>query len=427
MRTSLFSIRQPLEQLKFNGAVYLQTGGQEGRQLTIGYADLEQTRPITESTLFYIASLTKMYTAAMILQLIDRGTIRLEDPLTGWFEARAPYDRVTIEHLLTHSSGIPEYFNPELGNVEAILKGDWEPYFTPGEGWLYTNTNYVLLARILGRTSRLSYEACLRNNIAGPLGLRHTTTRPDPEQIAVGKLYDYRERQFTPVTKDPLFKQIDRLYGHYDGDGGIYATAAEVARFMQGFLRGELVSHELVSRAITASPLSRGHGYGYGFIIQEEAFGHSGGWPGYSAHALCSWSGDDLTVLLTNEEVSPAYELQLLDLLSHSAAVPQEEFERRAAGLPPKHPEVLSVAGAAEEWNDLEGTYRLADEHQTSFTIQIDIESISPTVSFPDQLAAGLLKVEPHVYWIRNTMSYIDVARMIFVDEGIEVPFRKMP
>lgn len=141
---------------------------------------------------------------------------------------------------------------------------------------------------------------------------------------------------------------------------------------------------------------------------------------------MCSWSGDDLTVLLTNEEVDPAYELQLLDLLTHSAAVPQEEFERQACvGFPPKHPEVLPVAGTAAEWNDLEGTYRLADEHQTSFTIQSDAESTGPTVSFPDQLAAGLLKVEPHVYWIRNTMSYIDVARMIFVDEGIEVPFRK--
>lgn len=401
------TIYSTLKKIQFNGAIYLETSNNDSISLTLGYKDLDNSTSITENTLFDIASLSKMYTAVMILQLIEKRDINLEDTLTKWFNTTT-FKNVTIENLLTHTSGIPEYMgNSSIEDIEEILHVK-EPYFPAGCGWLYTNTNYVLLAKIIEHISKLSYEDCLHEMIVAPLHLQHTTSKPKAEQIAVGKIFDYVNRKYIVVAEDPFFKDVDKQCNFY-GDGGIYSTAKDIAQFLKGFIQGKLVSPELVKRALTPSPLN--NNYGYGFIIQDDSFGHSGGWTGYSSHCLCSLTNEKMTILLTNEEINPMYEQQILSFLNH----PQDSEEPIA----PKHPNVMLI----NTTDSIEGIYQLDDEYQTRFTIERGIDHF--IVSFDDQHATHLFKVAPNLYWIRNTMSFINIQDMIFIDEGIEIPLSK--
>lgn len=401
------TIYSTLEKNQFNGALYLETSNKDSISLTLGYKDLDNSISITENTLFDIASLSKMYTAVMVLQLIEKKAISLEDTLTKWFHTDT-FKNVTIEHLLTHTSGIPEYLgNASIKDIEEILHVK-EPYFPAGSGWFYSNSNYVLLAKIIEHTSKLSYEDYLQKMIAGPLHLQHTTSKPEAKQIAVGRLFDYINKKYITLTEDPVFKDMDKLRSFY-GDGGIYSTANDVARFIKGFFQGKLVSVEFVKRAITPSPLN--NNYGYGFVIQDDSFGHSGGWPGYSSHCFCSLTSKKMTILLTNEEVSPVYEQQILAFLNNP-----EDMKQLIA---PKHPSITLINNT----DNIEGTYELADEYQTRFTIKRGIDYF--IISFDDQHDTHLFKIEPNLYWIRNTMSYINIRDRIFIEEGIEIPFNK--
>ncbi len=402
------TIYSALEKAQFNGAIYVESPNAGSISLTLGYKDLNHSSTITENTLFDIASLSKMYTAVMALQLLEQKAIRLEDTLSNWFDMTNACKQVTIEHLLTHTSGIPEYIgNTSCEDIAEFLR-DKQPYFPAGCGWSYSNTNYVLLAKMIEHTSQLSYEDYLQKMIAAPLQLQHTTSQPAAEHVAVGRLFDYTKRNYIALADDPIFKGIDTQHGFY-GDGGIYSTAKDIARFVKGFLHGKLVSPEWVRRAVT--PTASRPNYGYGFVLQDGAFGHSGGWPGYSAHCLCSLDGDQITVLLTNEEVSPIYEQQLLAFLND----PHDSEEP----LPPKHPGIL-LPDASDR---IEGTYQLADEVHTRFTIKRDDDHF--IVSFQDQHDTHLFKIEPNVYWIRNTMSCINMRERIFMDEGAEIPFHQ--
>jgi len=120
----------------------------------------------------------------------------------------------------------------------------------------------------------------------------------------------------------------------------------------------------------------------------------------------------EVTVLLTNEEVSPFYEQQILEFLNQAS----ESKEPDA----PKHPSIMKFNSA----DNIVGTYQLADEYGTSFIIKEGINSY--VISFDDQHDTHLFKVEPNLYWIRNTMSYIHISEGIFIDEGVEIPFHKL-
>ncbi|AIG26148.1 class A beta-lactamase-related serine hydrolase [Brevibacillus laterosporus] len=398
------TIYPTLQKLQFNGSLYIETRNNESLSLTLGYKDLDNYISITEHTLFDIASLSKMYTAVMILQLIETKAINLEDKLTKWFNT-ITYKNVTIEQLLTHTSGIPEYIgNPSVTVIEEILHTK-EPYFPAGCGSFYSNTNYVLLAKIIEDVSKLSYEDCLHKMIVAPLHLTHTTTKPSAEQIAVGRLFDYTNREYIAVTDDPILHKHEGFYG----DGGIYSTAKEIAQFLKGFIQGKLVSPELVKSALTPSSLS--NNYGYGFVIQDDSFGHSGGEIGYSAHCLYSLPNEKLIILLTNEEISPMYEQQILSFLTFP--------QNKEKPIAPKHPTIMGI----NTTDGIEGTYQLTDDYQTCFTVSRIVDHL--IITFDDQPATHLFKIEPNLYWIRNTMSFINFHDMVFIDEGIEVPLNK--
>ncbi|API91509.1 MULTISPECIES: serine hydrolase [unclassified Virgibacillus] len=393
-----------LKTISFNGAVYYKKNGQI-KQYYHGYQDISKQYLITKNTQFNLASLSKMYTAVMIFQLIEKGQLRLNDKITNWFNV-PHFTNVTVAQLLTHTSGIPEYIAENSTISVETFAEIALPQHKPNEHWSYSNTNYVLLAKIIEEVSGLSYETYLQQYIARPLNLTNTTTQPKKQYKAQGHTYDYEEQRYKKENNDSYLNKNEKYNNEY-GDGGIYATVSEVAKFLKAFLQGQYNSKEIVLSMITPTKLAEY--YSYGFIIQDDWVGHTGGWFGCSAQAFINTSTKDIVVLATNQEVFPQYEQEIMNYLMGL------QYSVEA----PKHIEISPLSNK----DDITGQYELADELGTRFAIIKDRQFM---IAFEHQLCVQLFKIDESYYWVRNTMSYVDVKNQLFIDEGVEVPYQKV-
>ncbi|MFD1412492.1 serine hydrolase domain-containing protein [Oceanobacillus jeddahense] len=393
-----------LKKIEFNGAIYHEKNGQINQHYH-GYQELEKKHFINEYTQFNLASLSKMVTAVMTFQLIEKGKLRLEEKITSWFNT-LHFTEVTVANLLTHTSGIPEYITEDVSiSVERLIE-EALPEFAPNKYWSYSNTNFVLLAKIIEKVSGLSYETYLQQYIAAPLSLIHMTTQPAKQFEAQGQTYDYEEQQYKKPVDDPYVRKIATSNDAY-GDGGIYATVVEVATFLKAFWQGEYISKESVQFMITSTDAAEN--YSYGFIVQNEWIGHTGGWIGCSAQAFLNIFTEEVIVLATNQEVFPQYEQEIIDYF----------IGIQYAVEAPKYIMPLPLTNKDE----ITGRYELTDGFGARFTIEKDKQFM---ILFEQQLSVPLFKIDESFYWVRNTMSYVDAANQLFIDEGVEVPYKKI-
>ena len=153
----------------FNGTWLYAEHGEIVSKGALGWRDPESTLPITEDTIFQLASVSKQFTATAVMLLVREGKLQLEDRITQFFPELTAYDGVTIRHLLTHTGGVPDYFDDadwfiNIWKEEKRVPGNDEilrflcetkakAYFAPGEGLRYSNTGYNLLALLVERVS----------------------------------------------------------------------------------------------------------------------------------------------------------------------------------------------------------------------------------------------------------------------------------
>ncbi|HXZ82080.1 MAG TPA: serine hydrolase [Terriglobales bacterium] len=209
-----------------------------------GFRSLEPTRePMTADTIFDVASLTKcMVTATASMQLLEKGQIRLNDPVTRYipeFGMNGKQD-ITVRQLLTHFSGLAE---------DLDLKQHWEgydtavrmameetPVYPPGSRFLYSDINYIVLGEIVRRVSGFSLDAYATTNIFKPLGLEHTDFTPPAawRPIIAATEYDERGVMLRGVVHDPTARRMGGVAGH----AGLFSTADDVARYAQALLDG---------------------------------------------------------------------------------------------------------------------------------------------------------------------------------------------
>ena len=166
--------RELKEKDSFNGVWLYAENGEIVSKGVLGFRDPEDTLPIAEDTIFQLASVTKQFTAAAVMLVRREGLLELDDEITKYFP-EISYPGVTIRHLLTHTSGIPDYFDDAdwfikiwkeekrvPGNDEILrflCETEAKPYFAPGEGMHYSNTGYNLLALLVERLSGVPYVA----------------------------------------------------------------------------------------------------------------------------------------------------------------------------------------------------------------------------------------------------------------------------
>ena len=306
------------KQGRFSGAVLIAKDGKVLLRKAYGMANYELNVPNTPETVFRIGSITKLFTAFSVLQLEEKGLLRVNDPVAKYIpELPETWNAITIHQLLCHTSGIPDFvsgkaysdFN-ESRHVENALKefADKPLLSKPGETMRYSNSGYILLGLIVEKVSGKSYEEYLNENILKPAGMTHTAF-DHASAVVPGRATGYRWDGETIVNAaygDPAFPA---------SAGALRSTVDDMYRFDQALKAGKLFSKAITSKAWTAyshwaapPPFDLQADYGYGWMMGEE-FGHRyvghGGWVNGFVSQFNRYPDDDaVLIVLWNFETS---------------------------------------------------------------------------------------------------------------------------
>jgi CubicO group peptidase (beta-lactamase class C family) len=229
---------------------------------TSGFADIAAKKPMTPDTLFWIASMTKPITAVAVLMLQDEGKLNVADPVTKYIpefaNLKTPSGKpanLTITQILTHTSGLGEASGPEAQNAKTLadLVPIWlsaPMQYEPGEKWKYTQSGINAAARIVEVISGLTFDTFLQKRLFDPLGMKSTTFYPTDEQrsrLVTAYAKNKETGLLEPVPPRPEFGPKDRPP---QGNGGLYSTAPDYARFCQMLLNnGTLGGHRYLTPA----------------------------------------------------------------------------------------------------------------------------------------------------------------------------------
>ena len=234
-----------------------------------GLADVEHGVAVSPETSFRLASVTKQFTAAAILTLVQAGKLKLDDKLADVLPATPRYMRdVTVRQLLSHTSGLPDY-EPLLGSRDGprILDRDVFPllrlakslYFAPGTSWRYSNSGYAMLALIVQRVSGESFPAYLRRHVFDLAGMPTAVAHVEGQDTVAHRAYGYS-------VDGTSWKLTDQSRtSTVLGDGGIYASAVELAHWSASLDHNAVLTAESFHEATTPVRLSSGASTSYGF------------------------------------------------------------------------------------------------------------------------------------------------------------------
>ncbi|MBR4439615.1 MAG: beta-lactamase family protein [Clostridia bacterium] len=298
----------------FNGAWLYAENGVIVSKGALGWRDPESTLPINEDTIFQLASVTKQFTASAVMLAVRMGLFGLDDRIVKYFPELTAYPEVTVRHLLTHTAGVPDYFDDEdwfikiweeekrvPGNDEIIrflLETKAKPYFAPGEGLQYSNTGYNLLALLVERRSGVPYEEFLQKNIFEPAGMTSTRSchiRRDGIPFDNFARATVRENGKCVADADSEEDGDVVAFDGVNGDDYVYTNIFDMLAWDRALREGKVLTLDEQRLMYTPAKLNNGEdavydedeglGYGFGWAVEHnEKYGlivsHSGGMPG---------------------------------------------------------------------------------------------------------------------------------------------------
>lgn len=336
-------------------SVAVARGGRTVLAKGYGFADLERRVPATAETVYQIGSVSKQFTAAAVMRLVEQDRVRLDDPLTKYLpDYPTRGHRVLVRHLLHQTSGIKEFFTVkgfdemESGPPERYSRQNLidlfkrEPFvYSPGERWAYSNSNYTLLGVIIEKASGLSYENYLQETFFRPLGMKATHScgaRPAGGLFARGYLPG--KGAFAPAPPVNMNTAV--------GDGGLCSSVLDLVAWTQALTTGRAVSKSSYARMVTPERVGRGYVPDYGFGLSlvpldgRRRVGHNGDITGFMS-ALAHYPDDDLTIaVLTNRA-------------RHWPEVIERSIARAALGM--REPAVRDLPLDTESRRAYAGTY----------------------------------------------------------------------
>ena len=270
-----------------------------------GYANVEHMVPVTEETIFQSGSLGKMFTATGVMLLVEEGKISLADPLTKYFpDAPVSWRNITVRHLLTHTSGIPDYttddfdYRKDYTEDQLATMAYAQPLeFPAGSRWNYSNTGYALLGFIIHKASGQFYGDFLRDRVFTPLGM--TTTRVISEaDIVPNRAAGYHLVGGQLKNQDWVAPQLNTT-----ADGSLYFTLRDLLVWNSAVKRRAILTPESWNQILTPVRLNSGNTYPYGFGWSIDTRGgkalqsHGGSWQGFKTQ-LSRFVDDDLSIVV---------------------------------------------------------------------------------------------------------------------------------
>jgi len=312
---------------------------------------------------FLAYSITKTFTAALILKLCEEGRLGLEDRLVRWFPRVAHADRISLRQLLNHTGGVPDYgglpayhegvrsspstpWSFERFAAETFEKGLW---FEPGQEWAYSNPGYMLLKRVAEVVTGASYRGLISERIVAPLGLRRTFVAESVDDLAA-----LAPGTSCALSSDGSPRDV-RAYYHpgWVSHGVVASTPSELVRFLDGLFRGELLSQPSLLRmtelvvvppdpaeaSSEQDPHSRRGRPSYGLGLMGDpaspwglVAGHNGGGPCYSASAFHAFDlgGASVCAMGAIEDGFSAEDV-VFDVLDHLTALRHARAAQQAS------------------------------------------------------------------------------------------------
>ncbi len=313
------SLIQPLYEKQlirtgFSGGIILAKNGEIVFEDYRGVINMKTQEPITASSTFHIASVSKTFTAMTILRLMEQGKIQLNDPLSNYLKG-FPYEGITIKNLLSHRSGLPKYDHFMAGTRSYVTRkknkrGKWIKYTVyikdpvritgfstnydvlrylneirppveslPDRRYSYCNTNYALLALVIEKITGITYPQYMKDSVFTPLGMKDSYVFSIMDTANYIPSYNYNKRPF------PLEK-LDCIYG----DKNIYSNVRDLLVWDNALYQGQFISTQLL--ALSYEPLSnetrgyKNYGLGWHLFIKPPdpaIVYHNGWWHGNNA------------------------------------------------------------------------------------------------------------------------------------------------
>jgi CubicO group peptidase (beta-lactamase class C family) len=298
----------------FTGAALIAHEGEILLSKAWGLADRAKNVPNTPQTIFRIGELSMQFTAAAVLLLEQEGKLGMQDSICTYLDdCPTAWQPITIHHLLSHTSGIPDYLDMTGGykitqtgatpQQIVTLFREQPLRFQPGAQRVYSRSGFVLAGLIIERVTQQAYGDFMQQHIFAPLGMTQSGYGDPPAGLAPG--------YSTASSQDPAAFAISALYAA----GGCYSTAEDLYRWNEGLYNGQLLNQAQLQKMLTPHATfgdSANLGSGYGIVrfefAQRQAAGNGGGPEGYSS-SLRRYLDDHITTLLIGNQTMEIFAL----------------------------------------------------------------------------------------------------------------------
>lgn len=292
---------------KFNGTLMIAKKSKKSYEKSYGYSNTINNERISSKSIFPIASLTKPFTALLVLKLIEENKIAIDDTIGIFFKNYPMGNKITIKHLLTHTSGTyeilrnPHYYeklntNEKFNSTELISFFNDKPLdFEPGTKFSYSNSGYDLLGMIIEKVTGKSYENCLKKYILTPLKMTNTGVNYNLVKQGKNKVTGYSYLSNSKQIEANLWNP-NLLFS----SGGLYSSISDLLKLYNGLKTNKIISKKTFGLATT--PFLGGYGFGWFIdtIGSDKIINHGGNIEGFTSYFLMNEENDICIILLNN-------------------------------------------------------------------------------------------------------------------------------
>ncbi|WP_093672276.1 serine hydrolase domain-containing protein [Tenacibaculum sp. MAR_2009_124] len=326
---------------RFNGEVLIAHKNKVIYRKSFGYANNESKRIFNKNTKFQLASLSKQFTSSGILILEQEKKLSIHNYVSDYLP-NFPYKNITIQHLMSHTSGLPNFVNSMWKDLDTTkVNGNKEMFemfaskkyalqWKPGEKWEYCDIGYCTLASLIEKVSGKSYKNFMKEKIFDPANMSNTSAEHATDyravktpELAMGYVYDTKTNNNRIAYETPENSFVYWLGGFY-GDGSVISTLDDLLKWDKSLYENNIISKKSLKKATTPAKLNDGKladawgsHYGLGWtLFTSKKFGevqsHSGQQPGYNTR-LTRCPEKELTIIIAaNMSIPKFWEIDLL-------------------------------------------------------------------------------------------------------------------
>jgi CubicO group peptidase (beta-lactamase class C family) len=397
-KASAAPLRKRLEQIAssytdgnvFMGSVLVVRGDEILLNKGYGKANLEKNIPNDPDTKFRIGSLTKQFTAALVLLLQQDGKLRIEDPVRKYLpDAPKSWDKITLIELLGHNSGIPEIqsdlrfrswaMSPHTHAEELALFKDRPLNFEPGSKNEYSNSNYLVLGAVIEKVTGEDFGTLLRNRVFKPLGMNDSGV--DKDGLVLSKRaqgYNNDNGRLVPAPSESMSVPWSA--------GSIYSTANDLMRWERGLFGGKVLSQSSLKAMTTSGKVSHGLGVGVSMEDGVKVVDHNGAIEGFVAHMAYVPEPRITVIVLSNVfgGAPPAMGDQLVETMLGKTVV----LARERKAVPITNEDLARFAG----------TYLMSSGRTFTFTVKANALELDASGEIMPLLYQGIEAGHPRFY-----------------------------